>query len=119
MNKSIQYISGLGITCLIFLVSCTEQEKATELAEKAVPTLFTLMPPDSTGVDFVNTVENQKNFNIFKYRNFYNGGGVAIGDINDDGLPDLFLTGNMVPNRLYLNKGNFEFEDISERAGVL
>ena len=119
MNKPIQYLRALGLAGLLFLGSCAEEEKAAELAETAAPTLFTLMPPDSTGVDFVNAVENQKNFNIFKYRNFYNGGGVAIGDINNDGLPDLFLTGNMVPNRLYLNKGNFEFEDISERAGVL
>mgnify|MGYP001816008155 FL=1 len=66
MNKSIQYIRGLGLACLLLLGSCTEQEKETALAETASPTLFTLMPPDSTGVDFVNAVANQKNFNIFK-----------------------------------------------------
>src|SRR5690606_37907268 len=80
--------------------------------------LFSLLPSEKTGIDFVNTVINQKNFNVFKYRNFYNGGGVAIGDINNDGLPDIYLNGNMVTNKLYLNKGGFKFEDITEYAGV-
>ncbi|MEY8020748.1 VCBS repeat-containing protein [Muriicola sp. SD30] len=82
------------------------------------PTLFNLLSPEESGVDFVNKVENQKNFNIFKYRNFYNGGGVAIGDVNNDGLPDIYLTGNMVENKLYLNKGDLKFEDITLKAGV-
>ncbi len=108
----------LKLLCLsILLASCgTKEEEAT--SKKNSETLFTLLPSEQTGVDFINKVENQKNFNIFKYRNFYNGGGVAIGDINNDGLPDIYLTGNMEPNKLYLNKGNLEFEDISEKAGV-
>ncbi len=73
---------------------------------------------ENTGISFVNKVENTKDFNIFSYRNFYNGGGVAIGDINNDGLPDVFMTSNMGSNKLYLNKGNFKFEDISEKAGI-
>ena len=79
------------------------------------PTLFELMP--NTGIDFNNVVEDQKLDNSFLFRNFYNGGGVAIGDINNDGLPDVFLTSNMGTNKLFLNKGNFTFEDITAKAG--
>jgi hypothetical protein len=81
-------------------------------------TVFELIDSKDTGIDFVNKVENSKDFNIFNYRNFYNGGGVAIGDINNDGLPDIFLTSNMGANKLYLNKGDWKFEDISKKAGV-
>ena len=80
--------------------------------------LFELLSPNETNIDFVNQLSYDADFNIFTYRNFYNGGGVAIGDINNDGLPDIFLVGNMVPSRLYLNKGNFQFEDITEKAGI-
>ncbi|MDT0538313.1 VCBS repeat-containing protein [Croceitalea sp. P059] len=100
---------------LLFLSSCNKEVKEEVVTS---PTLFTLLDAQETGVDFINKVENQKNFNIFKYRNFYNGGGVAIGDINNDGLSDIYLTGNMEPNKLYLNKGDFKFEDISESAGI-
>jgi hypothetical protein len=78
--------------------------------------LFELLT--NTGIDFSNNIQNTADFNIFTYRNFYNGGGVAIGDINNDGLPDIFFTANMGGNKLYLNKGNFQFEDISEKAGI-
>jgi enediyne biosynthesis protein E4 len=81
-------------------------------------TLFTKIPPEESGLTFVNKIENEEKFNIFSYRNFYNGGGVAIGDINNDGLADIYLTANMGPNRLYLNKGNFQFEDISAFSGT-
>lgn len=72
---------------------------------------------DSTGVGFMNTVHDTADLNILNYRNFYNGGGAAIGDLNNDGLPDLFFTANQGANKLYLNKGNFKFEDISAKAG--
>ncbi len=77
--------------------------------------LFTLVKNSS--INFVNSLSETKNFNVFNYRNFYNGGGVAIGDINNDGLADVFFTSNQGANKLYLNKGNFQFEDISEKAG--
>ena len=80
--------------------------------------VFTRLDSDQTGIKFINEIENQKHFNVFKYRNFYNGGGVAIGDINNDDLPDIYMTANMFPNKLFINKGNFLFEDISENAGV-
>ena len=80
--------------------------------------LFELLGSDRTNIDFNNKLTYDNQFNIFTYRNFYTGGGVAVGDINNDGLPDIFFTGNQVANRLYLNKGNFQFEDITEKAGI-
>ena len=98
---------GICITGFLFFISCNEKKKST---------LFELV--ENSGIDFFNKVENTKDFNIFNYRNFYNGGGVAIGDINNDGLPDVLLTSNSGANKLFLNKGNFEFEDISPKAGI-
>ena len=103
---------------VLLLGSCSQKKQVDTVGEPKEEALFSLLASEKTGIDFVNKVVNQKNFNIFKYRNFYNGGGVAIGDINNDGLPDIYLTGNMVPNKLYLNKGGLQFEDISEKAGV-
>ncbi|MDP4222126.1 MAG: CRTAC1 family protein [Bacteroidota bacterium] len=84
--------------------------------------LFALLPASFTHATFVNHLDYdfqlRNKFNIYTYRNFYNGGGVALGDINNDGLIDIFLSANMGTNTLYLNKGNFRFEDISERAGI-
>ncbi len=109
----------IGIYFLTFaFAGCGEKKDDQEVTGISEPTLFSLIPSEKSGLHFVNKVENQKDFNIFKYRNFYNGGGVAIGDINNDGLPDIYLTGNMVSNKLYLNKGDLTFEDISASAGV-
>ena len=80
--------------------------------------LFELLDSEATGIDFRNQIKNTEAFNIFSYRNFYNGGGVAIGDINNDGWPDVYLTANMGQNKLYLNQGDFQFEDITEKAKV-
>lgn len=74
--------------------------------------------PSETGINFQNTVTESDDLNILDYLYFYNGGGVAIGDINGDGLPDVFLSGNQVKNRLYLNEGNLKFRDITDTAGV-
>ncbi len=79
---------------------------------------FTVLSPDVTGIYFQNTISEADSFNILDYLYFYNGGGVAIGDVNNDGLQDIYFTSNRESNRLYLNKGNFVFEDITETAGV-
>lgn len=80
--------------------------------------LFTKLPVQKTGITFSNDLVYRQNFNIYRYRNFYNGGGVAIGDVNNDGLMDLFFTANMKQNRLYLNQGNLKFVDVTKKAGV-
>jgi len=80
--------------------------------------LFTSLDEGRTGIDFKNTIFEGEALNVLNYTYFYNGGGVAIGDINNDGLPDILFTGNMVRNRLFLNKGNFKFEDITEKSGI-
>ncbi len=101
-------------SCLVTvtLISCGQKE-SKEIHAEDKNTLFTKISSETTNIDFINQVNNEKDFNIFTYRNFYNGGGVAIGDINNDGLPDVYLTANRKENKLYLNKGDFKFEDIT------
>ena len=89
------------------LSSCSDEKKST---------LFILR--NDIGIDFANNLTYTEEFNPYTYRNFYNGGGVALGDINNDGHIDIYFTGNQVENKLYLNKGNWEYEDISSSAGV-
>jgi len=103
--------SILIFAIVIALLSCSQNEKGGD-------TLFESIPPEYSGVLFENNLYPTEEFNMYLFRNFYNGGGVAIGDINKDGLPDIFLTGNMTSNKLYLNKGDFNFEDITDSAGL-
>ncbi len=102
------------------LISCNgkKHENSQGLNEVSKKTMFSLMDEETTEISFINQIENKEDFNIFTYRNFYNGGGVSIGDINNDGLSDIYMTSNFGKNKLYLNKGNLKFEDISEAANV-
>ncbi len=102
-------------TVIILTLIATLQISCKQTSTSDSTPIFQLM--DNTGIEFSNTVTDSKDFNIFTFRNFYNGGGAAIGDINNDGLADVFFTANMGSNKLFLNKGNFKFDDISEKAG--
>ena len=93
---------------LIFFISCTPSSDK----------MFTLMPSNFTGIKFKNPLQYTESFNVLTYGNFYYGGGVSIGDINNDGLSDIYFTGNMVGSRLYINQGNFKFKEIAKQAGV-
>ena len=97
-----------GAIVLLFLLGC--QSKEAEL--------FYNPDPGDTGISFANNLTESDELNILDYLYFYNGGGVAIGDINNDGLQDIFFSGNQVKNKLYLNKGDLKFEDITDSAGV-
>lgn len=102
----------------LLITACKTDRSSDQDSGNNSTQIFQLLDPEKTGVNFVNEVVDGEAFNILTYRNFYNGGGVAIGDINNDSLPDLYFTANQKKNRLYLNKGNFHFEDITEKAGV-
>jgi hypothetical protein len=99
------------VSLCLLLISCGEKKDQ----EKA---LYTLLDQSQTGIDFTNNLIFNDEFNVYTYRNYYNGGGVSIGDINNDGLVDVYLTANQSSNKLYLNRGNFQFEDITQSAGV-
>ncbi|MCW9706503.1 VCBS repeat-containing protein [Fodinibius salsisoli] len=101
--------SGWPLIVLLFLVGCSGDESTP---------LFETVPADQTKIHFSNDLQPTPDFNMLNYLYFYDGGGVSIGDINNDGLSDIYFTGNMKPNKLYINQGNFEFRDITGQAGV-
>ena len=80
--------------------------------------LFRLQNNEQTGINFTNTVTDTRDFNILTYHNFYNGGGVAVGDLNNDGKPDVFFTSNQQQNKLYINKGNWQFGDATSKSNI-
>ncbi len=119
---AVSKISLFASLLLIMFAAAGCQTDETTTAEE-VPawdgeTLFERLPATNSGIDFKNTLEFEEAFNIYKYRNFYNGGGVALGDVNNDGLTDIYFSGNRVDNRLFLNRGDFNFEDVTASAGV-
>ena len=87
-------------------------------ATPPAPPIFELLAPETSGITFANTLPEDSAVNIVNYLYYYNGGGVAAGDVDGDGLPDLYFTSNLGSNRLYRNLGHFRFEDITTRAGV-
>ena len=107
-------IKKLLIFSLPLFIACQSKPK----------TLFTLLPSSETGVTFQNTVIENEQFNLYDFHNVYNGAGVAIGDLNNDNLPDLYFTGNMSGDKVYINKSTKEntslkFQDITDKAGII
>ena len=109
------YLSFIFLLVYGLLVSfsgCKTEKKA------AAKPLFTITDSTTTGIGFINKIDDTEEFNILDYLYYYNGGGVSSGDVNNDGLPDLFFVSNKGKNKLYLNKGNLKFRDVSAKAGI-
>ncbi len=106
-----RYIAWLSL--ILFCIACRKAEQ-TEKSH----TPWNTLSPNKSGIHFSNTLHDSDSLNILTYLYYYNGGGVAVGDINNDGLPDLFFTGNETSNSLYLNEGKLKFKDITKTAGV-
>ena len=105
-----RYVAPLCVTLIaVFLLASCKTGNSK---------LFTSLDANHTGIEFSNILREDESANVMNYLYFYNGGGIAVGDINNDGLPDILFTGNMVSNRLYLNKGNLKFEDITASSGI-
>jgi hypothetical protein len=110
--RILHYKYGFWLLALV-MVACTPS------GETGIESpLFRSLPSSRTGIDFSNQLEETVELNILNYLYFFNGGGVAVGDLNQDGLPDLYFTANQQPNKLYINRGNFQFEEVTGEAGV-
>ena len=117
LNKCLFFL----LACLLFSCAAPEEELPSEkqnTTDKPGP-LFIKKSPEQTGIYFINELPEDRYRNILMYQYYYNGGGVAVGDINNDQLPDIFFSGNLSSNKLYLNLGNWKFEDITFAAGII
>jgi hypothetical protein len=100
------------VLVLLLLSGCFACQTKTD------QTLFRRVDAGQSGIDFANTIQEDEHLNVLTYQYLYNGGGVAVGDVNNDGRPDIYFSGNQVPNRLYLNQGELKFTDVTGKAGV-
>ncbi|WP_175499752.1 VCBS repeat-containing protein [Algoriphagus aquimarinus] len=111
-NKPVKSLQVILLGAVFLFAGCQEK------SEEATPTLFELVSPDSTQLTFTNQIQETETANILTYQYFYNGGGVAVGDVNNDGLEDLYFTANQGQNKLFLNQGNLKFRDIALATGT-
>src|SRR5436189_4924520 len=109
MQKRVHYGLVIFLSLMFFLTSCGSKQKNT---------LFTQLPSSASGIHFSNDIHDSDSSYSFINEFGYMGGGVGIGDFNNDGLKDIFFSGNQVSSRLYINKGNNQFEDITDKAVV-
>ena len=110
-----KYIAYVALMMTILFIGCSEK---IEVAPEKAAIYFNAIPGDSSGIVFSNDLSFRNDLNIIEYLYYYNGGGVAVGDINNDGLEDIYLSANQTSDRLYLNLGNLKFKDITEEAGM-
>ncbi len=108
----------LIVSLLFIFINCKNDPSGSKGDSSQAIGGFEFLDPNVCGISFINKLTEDQNFNFLTFHYIYNGGGVAAGDINNDGLTDLYFVGNMVPDKLYLNKGDFKFEDISDKAGI-
>lgn len=118
MIKSCQHIKLSFVFLSMLIFSCNNYSKKETFKEDANFSLFNDIQANESGINFINEIPESSTMNSMVYEYFYNGGGVAIGDINNDGLADIYFTSNLKDNKLYLNKGHFKFEDITDKANV-
>jgi hypothetical protein len=116
IKRKMYFKNSLLLIVLLLYFNCAENNPTPY--QDGGNTVFTSIPQSHSKIDFQNIVKEDIDFNFLKYTYIYNGGGVAVGDINNDGLEDVYFTSNQNSNKLYINKGNFVFDDITERAGV-
>jgi hypothetical protein len=105
----------VALVALLLVFTCSDTTEKTKLKSNF---LLNQITSKDSGIDFTNLISEDAQHSIINYIYYYNGGGVSAGDVNNDGLPDLYFVSNMGDNKLYLNKGNLKFKDVSEKANI-
>jgi enediyne biosynthesis protein E4 len=113
LGNMAMYLRWLMVAAAFGLIACGGGQQSTPPS-----TLFRPLSPSQTGIEFENRLDYSEELNTYTFKNFYNGGGVGLGDFNNDGLVDIFFSGNLVGNRLYINEGNLKFTDATESSGL-